>query len=451
MTISTLGLTAERAAALLDAREMSCEELAAAYLERIAADDRDRRLPAHAPRADAGAGPRARRRRAAAAAGVPIGLKDLLSTRGIPTTAGSRILEGFRPIVDADVVEAAAARGAGLARQAEHGRVRDGLLDRALRLPADPQPVGPGAGAGRLVAAARPRRWRPASRRWTLGTDTGGSIRQPAAFCGVVGLKPTYGAVSRYGVVAFASSLDQVGPFALTVRDVAQLLAIIARDDPRDSTNAGLPEPVELPEGDRPEGPAPGRAARPARRGRRARRRGAVRADRRAVPVARRRGRARRRCRTPPRPGRVLPDRARPRRPRTWPATTASATACASTRRRRARDVLRDPPGRLRRRGEAPHHDRHVRAVGRLLRRLLRAGAARAHADPPRLRARRSATGTRCSADRAVGRVPDRREARRPARDVRQRRVHAARQPGRPARPVDPVRPRRRACRSASR
>jgi aspartyl-tRNA(Asn)/glutamyl-tRNA(Gln) amidotransferase subunit A len=179
-------------------------------------------------------------------AGVPIGLKDLLSTRGIPTTAGSRILDGFRPIVDADVVEATADAGLislgklnmdefAMGSSTEHSGYQ------LTRNPWDPALVPGGSSGGSAAAVAA------GLAPWTLGTDTGGSIRQPAAFCGVVGLKPTYGAVSRYGVVAFASSLDQVGPFALTVRDVAQLLAIIARDDPRDSTNTGLPAPIELP------------------------------------------------------------------------------------------------------------------------------------------------------------------------------------------------------------
>jgi aspartyl-tRNA(Asn)/glutamyl-tRNA(Gln) amidotransferase subunit A len=246
MTISTLGLTAERAAAMLDAREVSCEELASAYLERIEADTEIGAFLHVHPELTLERARGFDRSGRSGTAGVPIGLKDLLSTRGIPTTAGSRILDGFRPIVDADVVEATADAGLislgklnmdefAMGSSTEHSGYQ------LTRNPWDPALVPGGSSGGSAAAVAA------GLAPWTLGTDTGGSIRQPAAFCGVVGLKPTYGAVSRYGVVAFASSLDQVGPFALTVRDVAQLLAIIARDDPRDSTNTGLPAPIELP------------------------------------------------------------------------------------------------------------------------------------------------------------------------------------------------------------
>ena len=246
--ISTLGLTAERAAALLDAREISCVELAQAYLDRIAADgETGAYLHTHPDRTLARAGELDAAGRSGVE-GVPIGLKDLLSTRGVPTTAGSRILEGFLPIIDADVVEAV--QDAGLVSLGKlnmdefaMGSSTEHSAYRLTRNPWDPALVPGGSSGGSAAAVAG------GLAPWTLGTDTGGSIRQPAAFCGIVGLKPTYGAVSRYGVVAFASSLDQVGPFAHTVRDVGLLTQIIARDDPRDSTNVGLPEPIVLPQG----------------------------------------------------------------------------------------------------------------------------------------------------------------------------------------------------------
>ena len=134
-------------------------------------------------------------------AGVPIALKDVLATEGVPTTCGSRILEGWRPPYDATVVAPAARGRRGDARQDEHGRVRDGQLDRALGLRPDAQPVGPRPHPGRLrrrSAAAVAAFEAPLA----VGTDTGGSIRQPAAVTGTVGVKPTYGGVSRYGLVA---------------------------------------------------------------------------------------------------------------------------------------------------------------------------------------------------------------------------------------------------------
>ena len=146
-------------------------------------------------------------------AGVPVALKDNMCTRGIPTTCSSRILEGWRPPYDATVVAAPARRRRRARRQDQPRRVRDGLEHRELGVRADPQPARHRAACPAGRAAAARRRWPPASRRSALGSDTGGSIRQPAALCGVVGVKPTYGVVSRYGLVAFASSLDQIGPF----------------------------------------------------------------------------------------------------------------------------------------------------------------------------------------------------------------------------------------------
>ena len=178
-------------------------------------------------------------------AGVPLALKDILLTRGIRTTCASRLLENFVPLHDATVVERLRAAGAVLLGKLNMDEFAMGSSteNSAFQLTRNPWDPGrtPGGSSGGSAAAVAARLCAG-----SLGTDTGGSIRQPAAFCGVVGLKPTYGRVSRFGVIAFASSLDQVGPIAADVRDAAVLFEAIGGPDPRDATSAQRPMPTDL-------------------------------------------------------------------------------------------------------------------------------------------------------------------------------------------------------------
>jgi aspartyl-tRNA(Asn)/glutamyl-tRNA(Gln) amidotransferase subunit A len=241
--------TASDLLSLLTARETTSVEVTQAYLDRIA--ERDESIGAFlrvdAERALAAAAAVDRRREAGEPlgrlAGLPVAVKDVLCDVDTLTTCASRMLTDYRPPYDATVVQRLKAADAVLIGRTNMDEFAMGgsTENSAFHVTRNPwdvtrTPGGSSGGAAACVAA----RMAPLS----IGTDTGGSIRQPAALCGVVGLKPTYGRVSRYGLVAFASSLDQVGPLARTTQDAALLLEAIAGHDPRDATSLDRPAPA---------------------------------------------------------------------------------------------------------------------------------------------------------------------------------------------------------------
>lgn len=234
---------------LLTAGEVSAADLTQAYLDRIAAEDGAIGAYLHvddeaalrsarqvdAARADGGAlGP---------LAGIPLALKDVVVTEGVPTTSGSKILEGWRPPYDATLAARLKDAGTVLLGKTNMdefamGSSTENSAYRVTRNPWDHDRIPGGSSGGSSAAVAG------GLAPWAIGTDTGGSIRQPAAVTGLVGHKPTYGSVSRYGLIAFSSSLDQAGPMARTVLDAALLHEAIAGHDPLDSTSIAAPVPV---------------------------------------------------------------------------------------------------------------------------------------------------------------------------------------------------------------
>ena len=239
-------LTLEQAAAGVRSGAHSALALTEAALARIAAVDGQLKaiLTVDADGARTAAEAIDRRRRAGeplgALAGVPLGVKDNICTRGVRTTAGSRVLDGFVPAYDATVVARLRAADAVILAKTNldefgMGSSTENSGYHPTRNPWDPSRVPGGSSGGSAAAVAVGECF------GALGTDTGGSVRLPASFCGTVGIKPTYGRVSRYGVIAYASSLDQVGPLARTVGDAALLLECIAGHDARDATTSARP------------------------------------------------------------------------------------------------------------------------------------------------------------------------------------------------------------------
>jgi aspartyl-tRNA(Asn)/glutamyl-tRNA(Gln) amidotransferase subunit A len=243
-----VALTGAETIERVKARDLSPREVFDAYRERAAAED----LNAFLWVADE-APPEIDRATDAPLGGVPVAVKDLFCTAGVPSQAGSRILEGYRPPYNATAVERLQSAGAPLLGKTNQDEFAMGSSNEnsgygPVRNPWDRGRVPGGSSGGSAAAVAA------GLAPWAIGTDTGGSIRQPASLCGIVGMKPTYGAVSRYGMIAFASSLDQAGPLTRTVTDATLLFRHMVGRDPCDSTSLEFPEDIPLPSAERLDG-----------------------------------------------------------------------------------------------------------------------------------------------------------------------------------------------------
>jgi len=245
MTADPTGCSAAAAAAGVRAGELSAAELFETWRARAAGDELNaylwvaQDLPAEPSRGPLG--------------GVPVAVKDLFCVGGVPGSAGSRILAGYRPPYTATAVQRLLDAGAPVLGKTNMDEFAMGSSNENSAFgpvlnPLDRSRVPGGSSGGSAAAVAG------GLAPWAIGTDTGGSIRQPAGFCGLVGFKPTYGAVSRYGMIAFASSLDQAGPITRDVTDAALLLGAMVGADARDSTSLGLDEPLQLPRAERLDG-----------------------------------------------------------------------------------------------------------------------------------------------------------------------------------------------------
>jgi aspartyl-tRNA(Asn)/glutamyl-tRNA(Gln) amidotransferase subunit A len=250
-------LTAAAAARAIAAGELGADELFAAYLARARKDtlncftwisDEPSSSPPLSGAPSSGASPAG-----LPLGGVPLAVKDLFCTEGVPSQSGSRILEGYSPPYTATVVERLQAAGAPLLAKTNQDEFAMGSSNEnsaygPVLNPWDLARVPGGSSGGSAAAVAA------GLAPWALGTDTGGSIRQPAALCGVVGLKPTYGAVSRYGMIAFASSLDQAGPLTRDVTDAALMLSHMVGRDECDATSLAFPHEISIPTAERLDG-----------------------------------------------------------------------------------------------------------------------------------------------------------------------------------------------------
>ncbi len=248
MSADVLALTAAAAAGEIAAGALAADELFEAYRARAAADELNCFTWVAPPGSGVdGLAP------TGALGGVPLAVKDLFCTAGVPSQSGSRILEGYLPPYTATAVERLLGAGASLLAKTNQDEFAMGSSNEnsgfgAVLNPWDRERVPGGSSGGSAAAVAA------GLAPWALGTDTGGSIRQPAALCGIVGMKPTYGAVSRYGMIAFASSLDQAGPLTRDVTDAALLLAHMVGRDPCDATSLELERGIELPRSERLDG-----------------------------------------------------------------------------------------------------------------------------------------------------------------------------------------------------